>query len=92
MIKQIILRIVLYGALAYAFCLSASKPAKAESLSLRDNEPKISIYQGTEKGTSVLVLQWPNGKIERLVFKDSDKQGYLLWFNERLDSHEGIDK
>lgn len=89
MIKQIILRVILYSALAYAFATVLGREARASnSLKLQDEEPAISVYQGTEKGTSVIVLQWMNGKTERLLFKNGDKHGYILWFNERLREHE----
>lgn len=88
MIKQIVLRVIIYGTLAYAFATFLGKQAHADSLKLQDEEPAISVYQGTERGTSVVVLQWMNGKTERLVIKNGDKQGYLLWFNERLEAHE----
>ncbi len=91
-IQLIIARIVVFAALAYAFGMLAAKNSKAEASNLTLKEdPAISVYQGTERGTSVIVLQWPDGKTERLVIKNGDKEGFLVWFNERLDVH-GVGK
>lgn len=52
--------------------------------------PTISIYQGTEKGTSVIEVVWPDGVVERLKYKNKDAggKGYLNWFNARMDAYE----
>lgn len=91
MIKAIIIRVIVFGSLAYAFGMLAAKPAKATPLTMHE-EPAISIYQATEKDKSVIVLQWPSGKTDRLVIKNGDKSGYLIWFNERLNAYERGEK
>lgn len=57
-----------------------------------EEEPNISIYQGTEKGTSVLVVEWPDGIRERLLYKDHTitvkDNTYIRWFNDRYDAYE----
>ena len=54
------------------------------------DEPAISNYQGSESGTSVIVLEWPDGKVEKFIYKnkDSGSTNYLTWFNERYDAYE----
>jgi hypothetical protein len=84
MIRAIIIRFILYVAIALAFTYTFK--AKAESLNLE--EPAISIYQGTEPGTNVIVLQWPDGKTERLVIKKGERKDWEQWFRERLETHD----
>ena len=91
MIKLIlttIFRVLTIAALAFAIGSLAAKSVRADNLDLKTDEPAISIYQGTELGTSVIVLQWLDGKTERLVIKNGDTQVYLNWFNDRLNAHE----
>lgn len=57
-------------------------------------EPSISNYQGSVPGTSVIVVTWPDGKVDKLVYKDVDKSVdvYVKWFNERYDEYEKRNK
>jgi len=54
--------------------------------------PLIDIYQGTTPGTSVIVITWPDGVVERLVYKNKDvkngSDGYLKWLQDRYDAYE----
>lgn len=56
------------------------------------SEPRISVFQGTEKGTSVIVVTWPDGVTERLKYNDKDvtsgETGYLNWFNDRYEAYK----
>lgn len=92
MIKAIIVRVIIYTALAFAIGLYVGKANASYSTTLRE-EPAISIYQGIEKDTSVVVLQWPSGRTERLVIKNKDlKKGSMIWLNDRLNEHESREK
>lgn len=82
-----IIRVLAFTALAVSFGMLLAKNANAEHLDLKD-EPAISVYQATETGYSVIVLQWLDGKTERLVIKNGDKTGYIEWFKDRLNAHE----
>ena len=72
-------------AILLSFILFAAYSVKAA-------EPEISIYQGTEKNTEVLVLEWPDGTKDKLVYKTTDiKSGsdaYINWFNDMYNKHE----
>lgn len=50
-------------------------------------EPQISIYQGSEPKTSVIVVVWPDGVKETLKLQNN-AQGYTTWFEQRYDAYE----
>lgn len=54
-------------------------------------EPEISVYQGSEKGSSVLVLTWPNGNTQKLVFKDTylnnGTEDFMKWIDQRINEY-----
>lgn len=56
------------------------------------DEPIISNFQGSDPKTSVIELIWPDGKVERLLYKNKDvddgNKGYVKWFHERCDAYE----
>ena len=91
MIRFIVIRVLFLLVTAFSVGMLLASMAKAESKAPYIREPLISIYQGTEKDTSVLVLQWPSGKIERLVIKNSDMKAgkHVEWFKERVKANEG---
>lgn len=66
------------------------------SFSVRaDEEPIISVFQGSEKGTSVVEVIWPDQKVEKLLYKDDQaeqtdskgKTGYQNWFSDRYRAY-----
>jgi hypothetical protein len=59
------------------------------SISAHADEPNIDIIQASEKGKSVIVLTWDNGKKDSLLVKDVDlsRQEVVDWFNNRLKEH-----
>lgn len=60
------------------------------SMRAQAEEPSIDILQSTEKGKSMIVLTWDNGKKDRLLVKDVDiKSRYVIeWFRDRLAEHK----
>jgi len=62
------------------------------ALSAHAEEPIISNFQGTKTGTSVIEVIWPDGKVEKLLYKDKDvengSKGYVKWFCNRCREAE----
>lgn len=74
----------------YLFALLLAMAGTAEAYGTTD-EPIISNFQGSEPGTSVIEVVWPDGKVEKLVYKDKDVEngatGYIKWFRDRMDAY-----
>jgi len=79
------------GLYAIIFTIVASLCTAASYTDYQD-VPRIDIYQGTTPGTSVIVVTWPDGVVDKLKYKDKDvkagKDGYIQWFNERYEAYE----
>lgn len=63
--------------------------AKADDL---DDEPIVSNFQGSDPTTSLVEVIWPDGKVEKLLYKnidvDSGSKAYVKWFVERCRAAE----
>lgn len=74
----------------YLFALLLAMAGTAEAYGTTD-EPIISNFQGSEPGTSVIEVIWPDGKVEKLVYKDKDVENgatsYIKWFRDRMDAY-----
>lgn len=56
-----------------------------------DAEPTISILQGSDRNTSLVVVTWPDGKVDKLLYnnRDADRsEVYGKWFEDRLTDYE----
>jgi hypothetical protein len=62
-------------------CLSLFIQAQA-------TEPLISIYQASSPSSSVLVLEWPDGSIDKLVVKNTELWYTKAWVLERTEAYE----
>jgi hypothetical protein len=75
----------------YIFALVLAQYAHAgEKCHVYDGkEPVISNFQGSERGTSVIEVVWPDGKVEKLLYKDIDSEsdGFVNWFVERCKAY-----
>lgn len=60
------------------------------SMKVKAEEPSIDILQSSEKGKSIIVLTWDNGKKDSLLVKDVDLKSRTVvdWFNDRLLEHK----
>ena len=62
---------------------------------VKAEEPIISVFQGSEKGTSIVEVIWPDKRVEKLLYKDDDaektdnkgKTGYQNWFHDRYQAY-----
>jgi len=57
--------------------------------SVVDSKPELSIVHAPTPGYSILVAKWPDGVVEKLVFKDTDINSSVLsvWLTERYDAY-----
>ncbi len=58
---------------------------------LVNDEPSIDILSGSDRNTSVIVVTWPDGVVDRLVYnnKDSGKfNKFREWIEDRAEAYE----
>lgn len=75
----------------FGILVCTSSLAHNKSFEDTTQEPQISVYQGSQPGTSVIVVKWPDGVVERLLYKNKDvakgDTGYVTWFNQRYEAY-----
>lgn len=56
------------------------------------DEPIISNFQGSDPTTSLVEVEWPDGKVEKLLYKnvdvDNGSKAFVKWFVERCRAAE----
>ena len=64
---------------------------ESNRLNYAEEDPSISILQGSDKTTSVIVVTWPDGVVDKLVYKNAESDRvneYGKWLNDRSEEYK----
>lgn len=85
------IKMITMALFAYLTMMAVMTAQKAHAVDA--DEPAISNYQGSDPTTSVVVLEWPDGVVEKLLYKNKDQytdqfdKNLHEWFQDRKEAY-----